>query len=579
MLDSWIEFFAQPQVLIALGGLFVVLLLLVVLSRIRRSRATKVLRDLEVEYNQAKSVPLPFKLNKAIALSKSNDGLFDAVASAQDEYQEIDKQLKRLSIHLADIEDAILLGKVKQADEWSIDAKEMLDQLNQEVSALDQKLASILEDETQQRSQITKLKDEFRLCKSTLANNAQQLSHSMQTLQDEVAAIEKMFTSFEEWMYASEFDKAKEKANEIEENIAVLKNQLETLPTLISLCKGTLPTLIDEVAYLFNQNKQKGVHVDHLDVTRNVELISSTLKDDLTQLRNGISEHVLEHTQESEKRLKQLKSALEHEARAFDESNALLHELSSLIEKNKEDYANLSHDVEHVGFRYGLKGSEQVVEALASEIEKYQSTYSRLEALLDDRKVPATTISLAMKETIAQLNKQRQTLTSHLNQFTQAKSDEARAKKQLLKLHLIGNEIKVKIKKHRLPAISDSYQGDVGKSKQMTATISAILNTDPLDTNRLNTLVNEAIDFTYKLYNNVNNIVGMVDMIEHGIVFANKYRSSIPSMDSDLSRTELSFRNGEYTQALSIVLGAIEKIHPESFEQLVKDNAKSAAGV
>lgn len=579
MLDSWIEFFAQPQVLIALGGLFVVLLLLVVLSRIRRSRATKVLRDLEVEYNQAKSVPLPFKLNKAIALSKSNDGLFDAVASAQDEYQEIDKQLKRLSIHLADIEDAILLGKVKQADEWSIDAKEMLDQLNQEVSALDQKLASILEDETQQRSQITKLKDEFRLCKSTLANNAQQLSHSMQTLQDEVAAIEKMFTSFEEWMYASEFDKAKEKANEIEENIAVLKNQLETLPTLISLCKGTLPTLIDEVAYLFNQNKQKGVHVDHLDVTRNVELISSTLKDDLTQLRNGISEHVLEHTQESEKRLKQLKSALEHEARAFDESNALLHELSSLIEKNKEDYANLSHDVEHVGFRYGLKGSEQVVEALASEIEKYQSTYSRLEALLDDRKVPATTISLAMKETIAQLNKQRQTLTSHLNQFTQAKSDETRAKKQLLKLHLIGNEIKVKIKKHRLPAISDSYQGDVGKSKQMTATISAILNTDPLDTNRLNTLVNEAIDFTYKLYNNVNNIVGMVDMIEHGIVFANKYRSSIPSMDSDLSRTELSFRNGEYTQALSIVLGAIEKIHPESFEQLVKDNAKSAAGV
>ena len=113
----------------------------------------------------------------------------------------------------------------------------------------------------------------------------------------------------------------------------------------------------------------------------------------------------------------------------------------------------------------------------------------------------------------------------------------------------------------------------------MTATISAILKTDPLDTRRLNALVNESIDFIYKLYNNVNNIVGMVDMIEHGIVFANKYRSSIPSMDSDLSRTELSFRNGEYTQALSIVLGAIEKIHPESFEQLVKDNAKSAAGV
>jgi septation ring formation regulator len=345
------------------------------------------------------------------------------------------------------------------------------------------------------------------------------------------------------------------------------------------MCKGVLPTLIDEVSYLFNQNKQKGVHVDHLDITRNLELISSTLKDDLSQLRNGISDKVEEHGKESEKRLQQLKSALEHEAKAFEESKTLLSELKETIKQNGKDYETLSHDVETLSVRYGLKGSEQVIESLQKELLEYQVTVTRLQALLDDHNVPATTITLAMKDALNQVNKHQQTLRSHLNQFQQAKSDEARAKKQLLKLHLIGNEIQVKIRKHRLPAISDSYKGDVNKSKQMTATISAILKTDPLDTRRLNALVGESIDFIYKLYNNVNNIVGMVDMIEHGIVFANKYRSSIPSMDSDLSRTELSFRNGEYTQALSIVLGAIEKIHPESFEQLVKDNAKSAAGV
>lgn len=579
MLDQWIDFFAQPEVLFALGGLFVILLLLVVLSRIRRSKSTKVLRDLEIDYNQAKSVPLPFKLNKAIALSKTNEDLFDVVAQAQDDYEEIDKQLKRISIYLADIEDAILLGNVKEADEWSLDTREMLIQVNQEVQTLDAKLGSILEDETQQRSEITKLKDDFRLSKSILTNNAQQLSHSMQVLQDEVATIEKMFTSFEEWMYASEFDKAKEKANEIQENIVTLQNQLEALPPLITMCKGLLPTLIDEVSYLFNQNKQQGVHVDHLDVTRNLELISSTLKDDLSQLRNGITDKVEEHGKESEKRLNQLKSALEHEAKAFEESKSLLTELKATIKQNINDYDKLSHDVKTLSLRYGLKGSEQVLETLEKELLEYQVTATRLQALLDDHKVPATTITMAMKEALSQLNKHQQTLRNHLNQFQQSKSDEARAKKQLLKLQLIGNEIQVKIRKHRLPAISDSYKGDVNKSKQMTATISAILNTDPLDTRRLNALVNESIDFIYKLYNNVNNIVGMVDMIEHGIVFANKYRSSIPSMDSDLSRTELSFRNGEYTQALSIVLGAIEKIHPESFEQLVKDNAKSAAGV
>lgn len=579
MFDQWIDFLAQPQVLVALGALFVVLLLLVVLSRIRRSRALKTLRDLEIDYNHAKSVPLPFKLNKAIALSKTNEDLFDSVASAQDAYQEIDAQLKRVSINLADIEDAILLGKMKQATQWSVDASDMLTQLTQEVSDLDAKLSSLLEDETQQRSEITKLKDDFRVCKSILASNPQLYNHSMQVLQDEVASIEKMFTSFEEWMYASEFEKAKEKTAEIAENIKILQKQLEQLPALITMCKGSLPGLIDEVAFLFNQNKQRGVHVDHLDVTRNLELISSTLKDDLSQLRNGIVDKVDEHGKESEKRLQQLKSALEHEAKAFDESQNLLNELKKLIQQNIKDYETLTQDVKTLGFRYGLKGSEQVVTQLESELLDYQVTANRLQALVDDHKVPATTITLAMKEALNQVGKHQQTLRSHLNQFQQAKSDEARAKKQLLKLHLIGNEIQVKIRKHRLPAISDSYKGDVNKSKQMTEMIATILETDPLDTKRLNILVNESIDFIYKLYNNVNNIVGMVDMIEHGIVFANKYRSSIPSMDSDLTRTELSFRNGEYTQALSTVLGAIEKLHPESFEQLVKDNAKSASGV
>ena len=68
----------------------------------------------------------------------------------------------------------------------------------------------------------------------------------------------------------------------------------------------------------------------------------------------------------------------------------------------------------------------------------------------------------------------------------------------------------------------------------------------------------------------------MVDMVENGIVFANKYRSSIEFVDHELTRSELSFRNGEYTQALSIVLAAIEKLHPDTFEELIRENAKSA---
>ena len=68
----------------------------------------------------------------------------------------------------------------------------------------------------------------------------------------------------------------------------------------------------------------------------------------------------------------------------------------------------------------------------------------------------------------------------------------------------------------------------------------------------------------------------MVEMIESAIVFANRYRSHSQQLYSELNRVELSFRNGEYTLALNQALKAIEKYHPQTFEKLIANNAKSA---
>ena len=92
----------------------------------------------------------------------------------------------------------------------------------------------------------------------------------------------------------------------------------------------------------------------------------------------------------------------------------------------------------------------------------------------------------------------------------------------------------------------------------------------------LNGTLQEALDFIYKLYNNVNNIVGTVVMVENTIVFGNRYRSTYADIDSELTRSELCFRNGEYTQALTVAIATIEKIHPGNYESMIKENAKGA---
>jgi len=150
-------------------------------------------------------------------------------------------------------------------------------------------------------------------------------------------------------------------------------------------------------------------------------------------------------------------------------------------------------------------------------------------------------------------------------------------KKQLVKLQLIVNEIRVKMSKHRLPSVSKKYNDDLHKANTMIRDISCILDNTPLDVKRLNAELRTAIDFIYTLYNSVNNLVGMAIMVENAIVFGNRYRSSYPDIDSELTRAELCFRNGQYTKALKIGIQAIEKMHPGAYENLLNKKEPQAA--
>ena len=193
----------------------------------------------------------------------------------------------------------------------------------------------------------------------------------------------------------------------------------------------------------------------------------------------------------------------------------------------------------------------------------------KLEKIILEKSVPYTTILISYQE-LDQSN------TVFVDEVAKMKvkletacSDEERAKKQLVKLQLIVNEIRVKMMKHRLPSVSQKYEDDLHKAKMMIKDISVILDNTPLDVKRLNTELRSAIDYIYTLYNSVNNLVGMAIMVENTIVFGNRYRSSYPEIDSELTRCELCFRNGQYTKALKIGIQAIEKMHPGAYENLI----------
>ncbi|HCT62911.1 MAG TPA: hypothetical protein DIC19_02285 [Erysipelotrichaceae bacterium] len=571
-----LNLFKRLEVQIALVVLIVLFLVILIIKRMNLHQLKQKMQAVEKRYNNVKSVPLPFKLNKAVALARVNPEILENVNDFKNNFEEIQENFKSIVHVLAETEDVLVIGKSKHAKLNLQDLNQMLNQIEKQVEQLNSRLDSILEEENQQRGQITELKEMFRQAKTDLTARSVQLSPSLPALELRLGEIEKAFTSFEEWMYASEFGKAKEKMEEIQINLDELRHWIDELPELIGLANGVIPKQIDEIAELTKRLNAKQIYTRHLEVENNLALIQETTQQDQISLSRCQVTAVQEHLRENQKRLAQLLTSLQKEETAKEDVSKHIELLGNGLTEIKSMHGQLTEHLKKDAGRFGWENLNDLLIEKQKSIGLLETSLLQSTKVVEENSMPSSSLMLKLKESLQDVHNAKNDLSHAFERLSSARNDEDRAKKQLLKLHLIMNEIQVKIRKFKLPVISETYEGDLRKSYQYVNSIAKLLEESPLDIQLLNATVNDAIDHIYKLYNNVNNLVGTVEMIENTIVYGNKYRSQDPELDTQLTRAELLFRNGDYTQAIKVAIAAVEAVQPKHFEGLIKENAKSA---
>lgn len=558
--------------------ILIAVVLLVILSilmmALRQKKARKKLEDLELHYNSLKSVPLAFKLNKAVALSRVNEMMAETVETCRNDFDNIQEELKECSVSLAEIDDLIYVHKVKGALKKMSSMEQSIALLDTKIQGVNNTLDEVLEQESEQRASINELKERFRKVKRAINENKASFSQSYEHMETEVASVEKMFSVFEEWMFASEFNKAADQQNEIRDVLQHLEELTQSLPQLYEKAKGLLPRMIDEVGFHYAQVKNKGVYIEHLEIRKNLDVISEMLKNNLTKLRNGNPKGVDEDLLECEKRINQLEEQISKEEKAFDEINENVDLLFDDVKEINHDIEEISKLYKRVYERFGFENWSEKLADVADKLAVLNDMQRKLDKVIVDKGIPYTTILVAYHELEQSITAFRKEVSDMKEKLNKACSDEERAKKQMVKLQLILNEIRVKMSKHRLPNVSQKYKDDLHKGEDMLKDMQIVLDHSPLDVKQLNGLLKTAIDYIYTLYNDVNNLVGMAIMVENTIVFGNRYRSTYADIDSELTRAELCFRNGQYTKALKIGIQCIEKIHPGAYEKMMEKHSQ-----
>ena len=114
-MDNVKEILSDIRVIIAIAVLVVLLILWFIVQKLRSNKYRRQLQELEVKYNSIKSVPLSFKLNKAVAISRVDPDAMNKVAQTKDDFDKAQANLRQMSQTLAETEDAILVGKLRKA--------------------------------------------------------------------------------------------------------------------------------------------------------------------------------------------------------------------------------------------------------------------------------------------------------------------------------------------------------------------------------------------------------------------------------------------------------------------------------
>lgn len=570
---QFITFIQEKTSLTVLIYICIAILILVLLTMIsnsmRRRKAASRFEELEKEVNEVRNNSLDYKFNKAKAFSKANADIMERVNELSPKYKICIKGMDDCDTLCERANDYLDGHRTKKAMRTMDELETCLDDARERIRIVTKALDNILEKETEVRDFANALKERFASVKTVYQNNRPAYFKATTYFDSRIQEIENEFTSFEEWMYASEFNKAKDEGDKIAKEIDVVSSEVASCPDLYERAMAIIPAAVNEIreneaeltkanvdlAYLetdkklntVSENLQASIHLIDIGNLADAQMVLSDITDTILNLQDQMNAEKDAYNE--------IHDGLAQNVISVDEIDVQLNEIKTL-------YGNIRD-------RFGLEDWTHRFALADEQMNNLKEACALIQKELDEDKMPRVDVIHYYREFANDIEEFKGQVNDMKTKLLNASSDESRAKKQLVKLQLILNEVRLNAATRNLPSVSSQFDEDIKQAEDMISRVQVVLSHSPLDVPTLNSDLQDAIDFVYKLYNNANNLIGVAVMVENAIVFGNRFRSTYPSMNTDLTRAELCFQNGEYTRALKIAIQAIENIHPGTYEKLI----------
>ena len=569
-MKNFIEYVGVRNLIIFGAILVALIIFMIVYHSIKLKIYRQEILDLQNQINGIKTLPLQYRLGRVQSIAKNMPEVAEEYEQFTKDFEKITEfQKNELGVLVNEVDESLFYGKTHGIKKKLALIHEMTQRYDHDAKDLLTRIEKVTEIENIQRVEIIRVKGKYREVGNEYEKIRVKVEEFVPHALEMFKELDDDFVKLETLMNNQMFADAKNFTEEIENRIDSLQENLKDLPSYVYVVSDLLPSKIDKVDELITSLEGDEYALGEMNIAARRQEVDEQMEESIAHVKNVDIKGAAEVLEPLTGLIEELVIDLGKELDSYKQFKEKWRESYNELQRLTDVYQNTMKEYRRLITEFVI--DEEVV--ISKKYEEFKQIQKDADDLIEQMESGHFAYA-NMLEHVENLYDRMMQHDAYLEEFEKQKEDietkNQKTEELLENINIVLLEIKSEIKNEHLPLVNDSYRDYIADSYNKVEEIKRFKAHKPVVLNELCAKVEGARDVIYKLYDNVHNMIVTAGMVEDAIVYANRYRSMFLEVNTELTKAEVLFRNGEYRNALQVAVDILERLEPGKYEELIK---------
>ena len=570
-MKNFIEYVGVRNLIIFGTILVALIIFMIVYHSIKLKIYRQEILDLQNQINGIKTLPLQYRLGRVQSIAKNMPEVAEEYEQFTKDFEKITEfQKNELGVLVNEVDESLFYGKTHGIKKKFALIREMTQRYDHDAKDLLARIEKVTEIENIQRVEIIRVKGKYREVGNEYEKIRVKVEEFVPHALEMFKELDDDFVKLETLMNNQMFADAKKFTEEIENRIDSLHENLKDLPSYVYVVSDLLPSKIDKVDELITSLEGDEYALEEMNIAARRQEVDKQMEESIAHVKNVDIKGAAEVLEPLTGLIEELVIDLGKELDSYKQFKEKWRESYNELQRLTDVYQNTMKEYRRLITEFVIDEEEVVISKKYEEFKQIQKDANDLIEQMESGHFAYAN----MLEHVENLYDRMMQHDAYLEEFKKQKEDidtkNQKTEELLENINIVLLEIKSEIKNEHLPLVNDSYRDYIADSYNKVEEIKRFKTHKPVVLNELCAKVEGARDVIYKLYDNVHNMIVTAGMVEDAIVYANRYRSMFLEVNTELTKAEVLFRNGEYRNALQVAVDILERLEPGKYEELIK---------